>query len=116
VDNAEQDALIAKISSEFARVVTFAKAERAVRDPEDEHAQWLDRLIAGLEPLAQQAHDWETLVAVRRLIERHGPGPWPIENLASMTDQDLASVRRVLASLTQAGLAAPPPTQPDDPA
>jgi hypothetical protein len=109
VDNAERDALIAKVASEFARVVTFAQAERVVRGPEDEHGQWLDQLIAGLEPLAEQARDVETLVAVRRLIQRHGSGPWPIENLVSMTDRDLESVRRVLAGLTQAGLAAPPP-------
>lgn len=116
MDDAERDALIAKVSNEFAQVVTFARAELAVRGPDDEHAQWLDRLIAGLEPLAEQAHDLETLGAVRQLMQRHGPGPWPIEDLATMTDRDLESVRRVLAGLTQAGLAAPPLAQPDDPA
>jgi hypothetical protein len=75
---------------------------------------WLDRLIRELEPLAEQTHDLETIVAIRHAIERHGPGPYPPEDLAALTDADVAGVQRALDEMVRAGLAAKGDTPPAD--
>lgn len=71
-DDALREALIAKAASELARLVTWTRAERAVRGDDDRHAAWLDEMIAGLEPLAADVGDVQTSMAMRRVIQRHG--------------------------------------------
>lgn len=105
VEDPERDALIASVSRQFTRLVMWARAERVAGGDDDEHGPWLDRLIAELEPLAEQAHDLETLRAVRSLVCLHGPGPWPVDDVVAMTGRDAESVSRVLGGLAGAGLA-----------
>lgn len=119
-DDAAREALIATAASELARLVTWTRAERTVRGDDDEHAAWLDEMIAGLEPVAAEVGDVKTSTAIRRVIQRHGGGgPWEVDDLAAMTGCDVESVRRVVAALTDAGLAGlldPPPPAGEDPA
>lgn len=112
-DDALREALIAKVADELARLVTWTRAERAVRGDDDEHAAWLDEMIAGLEPLATDVGDVQTSMVMRRVVGRHGgAGPWTVDDLAARTGRDVESVRRVLAALTAAGLVWPA-GQPD---
>ncbi len=107
-DDALREALIAKAARELDRLVTWTKAERAVRGDDEEHAAWLDEMIAGLEPLAEDVGDVQTSMAMRQVIRRHGgEGPWRAEDLAAMTGRDVESVRRVFEGLTEVGLAWP---------
>lgn len=107
-DDALREALITKAASKLARLVTWTRAERAVRGDDDRHAAWLDEMIAGLEPLAADVGDVQTSMAMRRVIQRHGAGgPWTADDLAAMTGCDAESVRRVMAALIDAGLAWP---------
>lgn len=59
-------------------------------------------------------HDLETIVAIRHVIERHGSGPYPPEDLAALTGVDVAGVQRALDEMVRAGLAAKGDTPPAD--
>ena len=119
-DDRLREALIAKAASELARLVTWTRAERAVRGDDAKHAAWLDEMIAGLEPVAKGIGDVETSMAMRRVVQQHGGAgpadPWTVEDFAAMTGRDVESVRRVMAGWTAAGLAWPlaPPDDGDD--
>lgn len=66
---------------------------------------WLDQLLTGLGPLAEQAHDLEIADAVRRVIQRHGPGPYSPEDLAAIAGiVDVDALRRVLGQMVADGL------------
>jgi DNA-binding MarR family transcriptional regulator len=51
-------------------------------------------------------------VAIRHVIERHGSGPYPPEDLAALTGVDVAGVQRALDEMVRAGLAAKGDTPP----
>lgn len=68
----------------------------------------MEQFLHGLEPLAEQAHDLVIVDAIRAVIERHGGGPYPAEELAAIAGVDAADARRVLEKLARAGLATPP--------
>jgi DNA-binding MarR family transcriptional regulator len=72
-------------------------------DEYESELERLDRLIRELEPLAEQTHDLETIVAIRHVIERHGSGPYPPEDLAALTGVDVAGVQRALDEMVRAG-------------
>jgi hypothetical protein len=107
VSGEDRDAIVAKIAAELGGLVTFAQAERIAQGPTGRHADWLDRLLSELEPLAEHAHDLQTFQSIRKLVVVHGGGPWDPDELASMTGRDLDSVRRVLTDLLRAGLVPP---------
>jgi DNA-binding MarR family transcriptional regulator len=86
--------------------------ERDHQQDAGQDTAWLDRLIRELEPLAEQTHDLETIVAIRHVIERHGSGPYPPEDLAALTGVDVAGVQRALDEMVRAGLAAKGDTPP----
>lgn len=116
-DDALREALIAKAASDLAQLVTWTRAERALRGDDDEHAAWLDELLIGLEPLAEGVDDVQTSMVMRRVVRQHGgEGPWSIEDMAAMTGRDAKSVERVVAGLNEAGVACPvtPPDGDDD--
>jgi hypothetical protein len=83
--------------------------ERDHQQDAGQDTAWLDQLIRELEPLAEQTHDLETIVAIRHVIERHGSGPYPPEDLTGVA---VAGVQRALDEMVRAGLAAKGDTPP----
>jgi hypothetical protein len=109
VDEEDRDRLIAKVSADVDWLLASARHERDVRRAARRDVSWFDQVIAEVEPLADEVHDLEVFRAIRPVVERHGPGPYPADELALLAQQGLDAVHRVLASMTAAGLATPPP-------
>ena len=57
---------------------------------------WIDQMLGELEPLTA---DLDAAQAIRAVIERHGPGPYPADELATIAGIDADETRRVLAHL-----------------
>ncbi len=107
-DDALQGELIRQVAARVDALVSQAERERARRSGAD--AEWLEDLLAELRPLAQQTHDLELIGTIHDTVVRNDSGPWPGQDLAAITGADLARLRRVLDSLTAAGLAWPDET------
>lgn len=58
-----------------------------------------------LEPLAAQTHDLDVFHAIRMVIDRHGAGPYPAEELATIAGVAPDDARRVLEQMVTEGLA-----------
>jgi DNA-binding IclR family transcriptional regulator len=71
-------------------------------------------VLSKLEPLAEQTHDLDVFQAIRTAVERHGGGPYPAAELATIAGADPATVRRVLAQMVTDGLAAPANELPNE--
>lgn len=111
-EDARRDEPIADAAAILLGLVTQAEQERAT-EPDGPMAEWLDALLAELRPIAEQVRD---LVVVRQIfgvVERHGSGPWPVEDLAAVAGADPVEVQRVLDELTDAGIARPESRGPD---
>ncbi|MEV6427772.1 hypothetical protein [Nocardia sp. NPDC051463] len=106
---AEGDAVRGELIRHIAVVLDdlVSRAERARPGRSGAEAEWLDRLLAELRPMAEQAHDLEVTRTIRDIVARHGSGPWPAEDVAAIVDADPAAVRRILDALTAAGPAWP---------
>ncbi|ROS38628.1 hypothetical protein EDD35_0911 [Amycolatopsis thermoflava] len=50
-------------------------------------------------------HDLEVVEAILEVVARHGAGPYPVDDLASLTGLDADEVWRVMEQLVEAGLA-----------
>ncbi|MEV5303144.1 hypothetical protein [Amycolatopsis methanolica] len=50
-------------------------------------------------------HDLEVVEAILEVVARHGAGPYPLDDLASLTGLDADEVWRVMEQLVEAGLA-----------
>lgn len=108
MDDAQRAALISSVAREMAGLLRWARAERVFcGDDDDEHAGWLDRFIAEVEPMAELAYDAETARVLRGLVVRHGPGPWPLKDLAAIAERDVDSVQRVMGDVIASGVAMP---------
>lgn len=91
-----------------ADLVAQTRRERDQRARRGQDVGWLDRVLAESEPVAEQTHDLEIATAIRRVVERHGPGPYPPHELATIAGVDADELRRVLDRLVAEGLAMPP--------
>jgi hypothetical protein len=109
VDEAERDRLLAEVATDAAELAATIRRERNRRRAAGEDVAWFDHVLHDLDPLAVRTHDLEVLRAIRAATERHGPGPWPPEELATIAGCDVGSVRRVLSQMVADGLATPPP-------
>lgn len=100
----EDDEQFAQAMARLSELVTWARAEFIAQD--DPAASEKAREA---EDIARGADDLVTMRAMRRLVERHGGGPWPAEDIAAITGRDPLSVQRVLEQMVRAGLVIPPP-------
>lgn len=107
-----RDEPIADAAATLDGLLAQAEYERA-GEPDDATAQWLDGLLAELRPVAEQVHDLAVAQQLFAVVARHGPGPWPAEDLAAIAGADPAEVQRVLDQLTDAGIARPESGGPD---
>jgi hypothetical protein len=94
-------------------LLVMARLERDHQRDAGQDTAVLDRLIRGLEPIAEQSRELETIVEIRHVTERHGPGPYPPEDLAAFLGVEVAEVQRALDEMGRAGLAAHGDTPPD---
>jgi DNA-binding transcriptional ArsR family regulator len=96
-EDARRNRPITEAAAILDGLVTQAEHERA--------HEWLDALLAELRPIAEQIHDLAATQQLFGVVERHGPGPWPTEDLATIAGVDPSTVQRVLDQLTDAGIA-----------
>lgn len=115
MDESEQlQRQIAETATLMDGLVTNARSERDRRRAVGEDTAWLEQLLAELEPLTEQAHDLERTDALRCAVQRHGPGPYPPEDLAAIAGiDDVDALRRVLEQMVAAGLVRPPSDSPE---
>lgn len=89
------------------RTVRIRRERDRCRAAGDDTA-WLNQVLRELELLAVQTHDVEVFSAIRRVVGRHGAGPYPAEELAAIAGVTAADARRVLDQMVTEGLATPP--------
>jgi hypothetical protein len=107
VDEAERQRLLAKAAVDTAELLANVRRERDCRRAAGEDTAWLDKVLSDLEPLAGQARDLEVFQAIRAVVERHGTGPYPVEDLAAIAGADPGDMRRLLSQMVTEGLAEP---------
>jgi predicted Rossmann fold nucleotide-binding protein DprA/Smf involved in DNA uptake len=105
VGTPDRDQIIATIAAQAAELVAETRRERARRHAAGDDTAWLDQVLTELEPLAAQIHDLDTVRAIRAVIDRHGGGPYPADELAAIAGIPIADARRVLDQLVEEGLA-----------
>lgn len=105
VDESDQDRLIAKTATDTAELLAMMRRERDRRRAAGQDTTWLDQAVPELEALVERANDLEVINAIKAVIARHGPRPYPPEELATIAGVDTDSVRRALVELVTAGLA-----------
>lgn len=104
--------LLADLATTMVELVANVRRERDRRQAAGQETTALEQFLHGLEPLAEQAHDLVIADIIRTVIERHGGGPYPAEELAAIAGVDAADTRRVLEQLVHARLATPPDATP----
>lgn len=93
MDEAERDRLIATVAADAAQVSANVRRERDRRHAAGADTAWFDQALCELEPLAAQTHDLEVFWAIRAVVDRHGAGPYPAEELAAIASVDARRVR-----------------------
>ncbi len=106
----ERDEIIAKVAVDAAELLANVRRERDRRQAAGEDTAWLEHVIAELEPVTTQIHDVEVFRAIRAVVDRHGAGPYPAEEMAAIAGVSAADARRVLKQMVAEGLATPPDT------
>lgn len=99
----EDDEHFAQAMAQLSELVTWARSEFIAQD--DPGATDKAREAADI---VRSADDLVTMRAIRRLVARHGGGPWPAEDIAAITGRDAESVQRVLDEMVRSGFASPP--------
>lgn len=110
---AERRRLIADVASRAAGLLAHARRERDRRLAARQDSAWFDQVQRELEPLSAHTHDLETFLAIATALDRHGPGPYPADELAAIAGITPGDTRRVLNQMVDEGLATPgnPPAQ-----
>ena len=114
VDQADLDRLTAAVIADIAELAANLRRERDRRRAVGDDTAWLDHVLRELAPLVEQSHDLAMFQAVRAVVDRHGSGPYPAAELATIAGVDVEGVRRVLDLMVGEGLAAPADESPDD--
>lgn len=92
----------ARALAKLSELITWVRAELIARgDPADKAA------VREAEDIAQRLGDLVTFQEIRHLLERHGGGPWPAQDITAITGRDADSVRRVLDELVRQGFMTP---------
>ncbi|WP_280460897.1 hypothetical protein [Nocardia carnea] len=95
-------------------LIEAMRAELERRRDAGEPTAALDRDLVELEQSAAELRDAQSAAAIRAVVERHGVGPYPDEDLAVLAGLSVTDARRALQRLVAAGLAQQTPTPPDD--
>ncbi|MBB6550889.1 hypothetical protein [Nonomuraea rubra] len=111
MDEAERQ-LLAELAARTAGLVTNLQRERDRLRAAGENTAWLDRMLHETKPLAAATHDLVIFGAIRAVIERHGGGPYPAEDLAALAGVSVEDAQRVLEQMVRHGLATPPGGKP----
>ncbi len=114
MDEAERDRIVAELAEQATDLLAAARRERDSRRAAGEDVAWLDRFLADAEQLAAATEDADVFAAIWSVIRRHGPGPYPADELATIAARAPDAVRRVLTDMEAEGLArrAGPDEQP----
>jgi hypothetical protein len=117
VDPAEpdRDQIIAKVIADAAELLAITRLERDRREAAGEDTTIVDQVLPQLEQLAAATHNMEIFQKVQAVVDRHGAGPYPPEDLAALAGADVDEVRALLAEMMTEGLAWPATSSPDDP-
>lgn len=94
-------------------LIEAMRADRDRRRDAGEPTTALDGELTELEQSAAELHDARSAAAIRAVVERHGAGPYPDEDLAVLAGLSITDARRALGRLVAAGLAQQTPTPPD---
>jgi hypothetical protein len=116
VTEPDRDQLIAQVAADAADLLTTAQRERARLQAAGADAAVLDQLLPELTALAEQTRDLDTFCELRAVVDVHGIGPYPLEDLAAIAGTTVDDARRVLEQMVAEGLAAPVGEPPDRPA
>ncbi|MGW4471186.1 hypothetical protein ACWENQ_16085 [Nonomuraea sp. NPDC004354] len=114
MDEVERDRILTEIAYDTAGLLATMRRERERRVQAGEDVVWLDLALKELESLAAGTADLVTFRAIRSFVDRHGAGPYPVEELAAIAGVDVEDVRRVLARMDVEGLATPADRPPPD--
>ncbi|MFD8497963.1 hypothetical protein [Amycolatopsis sp. NPDC059657] len=107
MDEPERDRLIAHVAAQAAELLANTRIERARRVAAGEDTSWLDQLLRELEPITKEIHDADVFQAIRRVVEQHGAGPYPADELAIIAGMSTEDVLRVSQQMVAEGLASP---------
>ncbi|MEV0388181.1 hypothetical protein [Nonomuraea sp. NPDC050643] len=114
VDESERRHLLAELAARAADLVTRLQGERARLQVNGQDTAWVDQVLGEMEVLAVATLDLTVAGAIRAVIERHGGGPYPAEDLAALAGVPLKDAQRVLDQVVRAGLATPPAQRPPE--
>lgn len=104
MDAEAQERLVAELDAQAPELLNIIRHMRDERRAAGHDTTWLDEFLATVAPIAAQLGDAETMRAIGAVIDRHGSGPYPDEELALFADHEPDTVRRVLAELATTGL------------
>ncbi|MFD4406720.1 hypothetical protein ACFWPH_28555 [Nocardia sp. NPDC058499] len=105
--DADRRETLARVASEADQLAATIRDERDRRRDTGQDTTWMDQILPELDQLATDTHDIEITEAIRQVLERHGPGPYPDRDLAALAGVDIDRFRRVRDQLVAAGLARP---------
>lgn len=104
----ERDRIIAELTEQGAELLAATRRERDRRRAAGEDVASLDAFLVEAERIAEAVGSADVFAAIWAVIRRHGPGPYPPDELAVIAGRDPAAVRRVLAEMEAEGLARHP--------
>lgn len=107
MDEAERGRIIAQVAVQAAELLAKTRIERERRAAAGEDTSWLNQLLHELEPITEQIHDADVFRAIRRVVEQHGVGPYPADELAIIAGVSPEDVLRVSEQMVAEGLASP---------
>ena len=100
-------AIIAQVAVELRDLAETLRAVRAQEAAAGGNTDWLDQASTDLEPVLVLVHEAEVAGAVGEVLARHGPGPWPDDDLAALAGVAVTELRQLRDQLTAAGPAKP---------
>lgn len=102
----EQRRLLTEVATTVTGLLDYVRREyercQAATDEDAESAAVMEQILRELEPIAQ---DLAVLDAVRVTIDRHGGGPYSIEDLAAIAGVPEPDARRIVEQLVRDGMA-----------
>lgn len=89
------DQIIAKVIADAAEMLAVTRQERARREAAGEDTTIIDQVLPHLEQLAATTHKVEVFQKVQAVVDQHGAGPYPVEELATLAGADVDDVRAI---------------------
>ena len=108
-----REQLISQLIADADELVVITRLERDRCLDVGENTAVVDQVLPQLEQLAVELHQLGTTEKIQTVVERHGGGPYPVEDLAALAEAHVDDVRQALAELMTYGLAWPAPENDD---